>query len=76
MWDEVTKEVNEIGNNFTLNVLVYDETEDFYDTELKYPYNKRRTVLGSYPVDMDASTFDTSTVYFKKSEVCEEKPDW
>ena len=65
-----------MGTNFTLNIAIYDETEDFYDNELKYPYNKRKTVIGSYAVDYDAPTFDTQTVYFKKSEVCEEKQDW
>ena len=52
-------EINEIGSNFTLNVLLYDETEDFYDTELKYPYNDRRNVLGSYAVNFTEETFNT-----------------
>jgi hypothetical protein len=76
IWTELEKEVNEVGKNFSLNVLLYDETEDYYDTELKYPYRKRRSQLGSFTLDLTSSSFDTFTSYFKKSEVCEEKPDW
>ena len=59
-----------------MNVLLYDETEDFYDTELKYPYSARRTVLGSYDVTYGTDQHDTQTVYYKKSEVCEATPDF
>ena len=75
IYTELEQEVNEIGENFSLNVLIYDETEDYYDTELKYPYRKRRSTLGSFTLDLTSATFETATSYFKKSEVCEEKPD-
>jgi len=76
IWTELEKEVNDFGKNFSLNVLLYDETEDYYDTELKYPYRKRRSKLGTFTVDLTTTSFDAFTSYFKKSEVCEEKPDW
>ena len=76
IWAELDKEANEFGKNFQLNVLLYDETEDYRDTELKYPYRERRTQLGSFTLDTASTSFETSTAYFKKSEVCEEKPDW
>ena len=76
IWTELEEEVNDIGENFSLNVLLYDETEDYYDTELKYPYRKRRSQLGSFTLDLTSTSFDIVTSYFKKSEVCEEKPDW
>ena len=43
IWDELDKEANAIGANFIMNVLLYDETEDYRDIELKYPYKPRRT---------------------------------
>ena len=58
-----------------MNVLVYDETEDFYDTELKYPFKNRRNQLSELKIDMGSTSFPTSTQYFKKSEACEEQPD-
>jgi hypothetical protein len=65
-----------MGKNFSLNVVLYDETEDYYDTELKYPYLKRRTELGTFTVDLTDPTYETLTTYFKKSEVCEDKPNY
>lgn len=77
IWSELEKEINEIGNKFSLNVVLYDETEDYYDTELKYPYLKRRTELGtSFSIDLADPTYETLTTYFKKSEVCEDKPNY
>lgn len=76
VWSELEKEINEIGKNFSLNVVLYDETEDYYDTELKYPYLKRRTELGTFTIDLADPTYETLTAYFKKSEVCEDKPDY
>jgi hypothetical protein len=59
-----------------LNVVLYDETEDYQDTELKYPYKKRRSVLSSsLPLKMDSTSYPVSSQYFKKSEACEEKPN-
>lgn len=75
VWNDLITEVNGIGTNFSMNVVVYDETEDYQDTELKYPYRARRNQLSSLTVDMSATTFPVSTQYFKKSEACEEKPD-
>ena len=75
MWAELEKEINTVGENFSLNVILYDETEDYYDTELKYPYLKRRTELGTFTVDLADPTYETSTTFFKKSEVCDAKPN-
>tara|TARA_B110000285_G_C15000173_1_gene551030 strand:- start:29 stop:190 length:162 start_codon:yes stop_codon:yes gene_type:complete len=52
VWDELVAELNLIGTEFSMNVLVYDETEDYQDTELKYPYLKRRNQLASLPLVM------------------------
>ena len=76
IWSELQKEIDEVGENFSLNVILYDETEDYRDTELKYTYLKRRTELGTFTVDLADPTYETLTTYFKKSEVCEDKPDY
>ena len=75
VWDDLVTEVNLIGTRFSMNVILYDETEDYYDTELKYPYKKRRNQLSTLSLDMSQTNFPVSTQYFKKSEACEEKPD-
>ena len=61
IWTELDTEANDIGKNFELNVLLYDETEDYRDTELKYPYRSRRTQLGSFTLDTTSTSFETST---------------
>jgi len=52
VWDDLVTEVNLIGTRFSMNVILYDETEDYYDTELKYPYKKRRNQLSTLSLDM------------------------
>ena len=76
IWDELDKEAMKVGENFVMNVLLYDETEDFRDVELKYPFRERRTQLGSFTLDTSITSYATATSYMKKSEVCEETPDW
>ena len=43
-----------------MNVLVYDETEDYQDTELKYPYKKRRNQISTLDLNMGLAKFSKS----------------
>jgi hypothetical protein len=76
VYKELETEIDTIGENFSLNVILYDETEDYYDTELKYPYLKRRTELGTFTVNLVDPTYETFTTFFKKSEVCNADPNY
>jgi hypothetical protein len=76
VWTELNEEINLVGSNFNLNVVLYDETEDYRDTDLKYPFLKRKNELGTFTVDLADTNYETFTTYFKKSEVCEDKPNY
>jgi len=67
---EVEDEVSSLMSNFDVSFVLYDLTEN-YTNHGSFPYSKKKTVIGTYPIDISANSYQHEKLYLQKAEQCE-----
>jgi hypothetical protein len=59
---EVEDEISALMSNFDVSLVLYDLTENFTDYG-SFPYSKKKTVIGTYPIDLAENSYQKEKLF-------------
>lgn len=69
----MTKDYNDLLKKFNFDLIVYDETEMFRqsdDPQFEYPYQRQKNNLNFYEPSLDSKHYHHDEIFLRRSIVC------